>query len=209
MWAIRLLFAHKKSGAKMASGNDFVQALEALRRDMLRFARLQLRDDGLAEDAVQEAFIAAYEKRESFGGRASLKSWVFSILRNKIIDMIRARNSGIQFVELDRQTDEFFDETGHWTEESWPADWGDPEQSLEQQQFWAVFDACLYRLNEASARAFMLREMMGFEIAEICKTLSITKTNCGVLLHRARLALRACIENKWFISDSPTELVIT
>lgn len=58
----------------MASGNDFVQALEALRRDMLRFARLQLRDDGLAEDAVQEAFIAAYEKRESFGGRASLKS---------------------------------------------------------------------------------------------------------------------------------------
>lgn len=115
--------------------------------------------------------------------------------------MIRARNSGIQFVEIDRQTDEFFDETGHWTEESWPADWGDPEQSLEQQQFWAVFDACLYRLSEASARAFMLREMMGFETTEICKILSITKSNCGVLLHRARLGLRACIENKWFTID--------
>ncbi|HTH95131.1 MAG TPA: sigma-70 family RNA polymerase sigma factor [Rhodocyclaceae bacterium] len=181
----------------MTTGEAFAQALESLRRDMLRFARLQLRNDSIAEDAVQEAFIAAYEKRDSFGGRSSLKTWVFTILRNKIIDMIRAHNSGIQFVEVDH-TDAFFDDTGHWTEESWPAEWGNPEQSLEQQQFWAVFDACLYRLNEAPARAFMLREMMGFDMAEICKTLGITKTNCGVLLYRARLALRACLENTWF-----------
>lgn len=188
----------------MASGEEFAQLLESLRRDMLRFARLQLRDDSIAEDAVQEAFIAAYEKRDSFAGRSSLKTWVFTILRNKIIDMIRARTSGVQFVETDH-TDAFFDETGHWTEESWPAEWGNPEQSLEQQQFWAVFDACLYRLNEAHARAFMLREMMGFDMAEICKTLDITKTNCGVLLYRARLALRACLENTWFV-DTPDRI---
>lgn len=155
----------------MKSESNFIQDLEALRRDMLRFARLQLRDDCLAEDAVQEAFIIAYEKHENFVGRSSLKTWVFSILRNKIIDMIRSRNREIQLIETDH-TATFFDETGHWTEESWPAEWGDPEQCMQQQQFWAVFEACLYRLNEASARAFMLREMMGFEVGDICQALS-------------------------------------
>lgn len=184
----------------MKSESNFIQDLEALRRDMLRFARLQLRDDSLAEDAVQEAFIIAYEKHESFVGRSSLKTWVFSILRNKITDMIRSRNREIEFIEIDHTTT-FFDETGHWTEESCPAEWGDPELSLQQQQFWAVFEACLYRLNEASARAFILREVMGFEVVDICKTLNITKSNCGVLLHRARLALRTCLENKWFVTS--------
>jgi RNA polymerase sigma-70 factor, ECF subfamily len=183
----------------MSSENQFATELAPLRRDMLRFARLQLRDDAAAEDAVQEAFIAAVEKRESFGGRASLRTWVFAILRNKIIDMLRAKSSGIQFVDKDAATDAHFEEDGHWTEEAWPADWGNPEQSLEAQQFWAVFEACLYRLQEAAARAFMLREVMGFETDEICKTLKISTSNCGVLLHRARIALRACLEHKWFL----------
>lgn len=186
----------------MSNANDFAAELAPLRRDMLRFARMQLRDDAAAEDAVQEAFIAAVEKRESFGGRASLRTWVFAILRNKIIDALRARNSGIQFVAQDAATDAHFEDNGHWTEESWPAEWGDPEQSLEAQQFWTVFEACLYRLQEAAARAFMLREMMGFETAEICTTLKITASNCGVLLHRARIALRACLEHQWFLGEA-------
>jgi RNA polymerase sigma-70 factor (ECF subfamily) len=186
----------------MTAPDQFAAELAPLRRDMLRFARLQLRDDAAAEDAVQEAFIAAVEKRESFGGRASLKTWVFAILRNKIIDTLRARNSGIQFVAKDASTDAHFEEDGHWTEESWPADWGDPEQSLEAQQFWVVFEACLYRLQEAAARAFMLREMMGFETPEICATLKISTSNCGVLLHRARIALRACLEHSWFLNPA-------
>jgi RNA polymerase sigma-70 factor (ECF subfamily) len=184
----------------MSSETQFAEALAPLRRDMLRFARLQLRDDAAAEDAVQEALIAAVEKRASYGGRASLRTWVFAILRNKIIDMLRARNSGIRFVETDASTDAHFDADGHWAEESWPAAWGDPEQSLEAQQFWAVFEACLERLQESAARAFMLREMMGFETAEICATLQISTSNCGVLLHRARIALRACLEHTWFLN---------
>ena len=182
----------------MSTANQFATELETMRRDMLRFARLQLRDDAAAEDAVQEAFISAIEKRDSFGGRASLRTWVFAILRNKIIDVLRAKKSGIQFVASDAATDAHFDESGHWTEESWPAQWGDPTKSLEAQQFWQVFEACLYRLQKASARAFMLREMMGFETEEICTTLNISASNCAVLLHRARIALRACLEHQWF-----------
>lgn len=186
----------------MPSAHEFAAELAPLRRDMLRFARLQLCDHAAAEDAVQDAFIAAVEKRESFGGRASLRTWVFAILRNKVIDTLRARNSGIQFAERDAGTDAYFEEDGHWTEEAWPSEWGDPEGSLEAQQFWAVFEACLYRLQEAAARAFMLREIMGFETEEICATLKITTNNCGVLLHRARIALRACLEHQWFLDGA-------
>lgn len=186
----------------MTSDNQFATELAPLRRDMLRFARLQLRDDAAAEEVVQDAFIAAVEKRASFGGRASLRTWVFAILRNKIIDALRARNSGIQFVSSDAATDAHFEADGRWTEESWPSAWGDPEQSLEAQQFWLVFEACLERLQEAAARAFMLREMMGFETDEICKTLQISASNCGVLLHRARIALRACLEHQWFLPSA-------
>lgn len=185
----------------MSDADLFAAEIHALRRDMLRFATLHLRDAGAAEDAVQEAIIAAVEKRASFGGRASLRTWVFAILRNKIIDSVRHSNSGIQFVETDASTDAHFEADGHWTEASWPAAWGNPEDSLEARQFWAVFEACLERLQEAAARAFMLREMMGFETAEICNTLSITPSNCGVLLHRARIALRACLEHRWFVTS--------
>jgi RNA polymerase sigma-70 factor (ECF subfamily) len=57
-------------------------------------------------------------------------------------------------------------------------------------------------LQEAAARAFMLREVMGFETEEICTTLKITTNNCGVLLHRARIALRACLEHQWFLDGA-------
>lgn len=68
--------------------DDFVAAV---RRDMLKFAQLQLRDAAQAEDAVQEALLAALAGGRSFAGRSALKTWVFSILRNKIVDLIRAQ----------------------------------------------------------------------------------------------------------------------
>ena len=181
----------------MATPDQFAAELAPLRRDMLRFARMQLRDDAAAEDAVQEAFIAAVEKRDSFGGRASLKTWVFAILRNKIIDMLRARNSGIQFVsQATHQQMRISNEDDHWTEESWPSAWGDPEQSLEAQQFWAVFEACLERLAGSSGTRLHAARDDGLrnrrKSAPPCK---ISTSNCGVLLHRARIALRACLEH--------------
>lgn len=180
--------------------------LTQLRRDMLRFARMQLRDDALAEDAVQEAMIAAHEKQHSFDGRSSYRTWVFVILRNKIIDLLRKQRHDISLDSHDASVDAMFDEQDHWREESTPADWGAPDAALESSQFWTVFEACLYRLQEAAARAFMLREMMGYETAEICSTLNIKPNHCGVLLHRARLSLRACLEYQWFNDGSIAEI---
>lgn len=178
-----------------------------LRRDMLRFARLQLRDDHQAEDAVQDALAAALAGSERFASRASLKTWVLSILKNKILDTFRQRaRRREQALDDDMATHEHdiqghFDETGHWAPEAKPADWGNPEQALASRQFWVVFEACLTRLPEVPARAFMMRELMGLETADICGELGITANHCGVLMHRARLGLRACLGERWFTGE--------
>jgi RNA polymerase sigma-70 factor (ECF subfamily) len=94
--------------------------------------------------------------------------------------------------------DLYFDKqrTDHW--HTFPQTWGDPEHSLEDKRFWEVFDQCSKQMPPQIARAFYMREIMGLETDEICKELSITATNCWVMLYRARVSLRQCLESRWF-----------
>lgn len=178
-----------------------------MRRDMLKFARLQLRDEAAAEDAVQEAIVAALANQRSYENRSQMKTWVFGILKNKIVDIFRerARTPGLQQAveEIPEHAyDDLFNDGGQWQEETRPASWGDPEDSFSSQQFWTVFEICLTRLPENTARVFMMREMLGLETEEICKELSISSTNCWVVLHRARMGLRLCLEERWFNQEN-------
>lgn len=179
--------------------------MAGFRREMLRFAILQLRDQASAEDAVQEAMLAALQGADRFGERAKFKTWVFSILKNKIVDIIRRRVREPNYQDPEEEIDEsdfdpLFSANGHWQRDARPADWGDPEKSFEDQRFWAVFDSCLNRLPAATARVFMMREMLGLETDEICEELSISSNNCWVVLHRARMGLRLCLDQKWFMT---------
>lgn len=180
--------------------------LTEVRRDMLRFACLQLRDEQLAEDAVQEAMIAALDGEKQFAGRAALKTWIFAILRHKIVDAIRQKSRSVNFTallpeeaEMDRQFEDMFKPNARWLPAEQPANWGDPEAALRQEQFWAVFEACLKHLPENTARVFMMREFLEFETAEVCRELNISTSNCHVILHRARNGLRRCLEDSWFV----------
>ncbi len=179
--------------------------LTDIRRDMMKFAHLQLRDETLAEDVVQEALAAALTSAKEFAGRSALKTWVFAILRNKIIDQIRlqSRTTNVssfsqQEESLDETFETLFKANAHWSPGNRPNDWGNPEEALRQQRFWDVFDACLKHLPENTARVFMMREFLEFETAEVCQELSITISNCNVILHRARNGLRNCLEKNWF-----------
>lgn len=174
--------------------------LTSLRRDMVRFAELQLRDRAQAEDAVQEALAAALAGKDKFASRASLRTWVLAILKNKIVDTLRrkVRENAAPVADNGSDVDAYFDERDHWAEDTRPSAWVGPEQATENKRFWEVFEACLYRLPEASARIFTMREVLGFDTDEICTTLAITSNNCWVQLHRARLALRACLGTNWF-----------
>jgi len=179
--------------------------LEEVRNQMIRFATLQLGDSHQAEDAVQEALIGALKNAASFGGRAALKTWIFAILKNKIADILRGKQRTVNFSSLLREEDEdedfsaLFDSRGHWNMDDRPVAWGSPEASLRETHFWRVFEICLDNMPPKQGRVFMMREFIELEADEICAKLELTTSNLHVLLHRARLRLRECIENKWYL----------
>jgi RNA polymerase sigma-70 factor (ECF subfamily) len=136
-----------------------------------------------------------------FSGKSSVKTWLTGILRHKIVDAIRRKTSAPVFETLDDecQIDDFdalFNESGHWTNP--PADWGNPEGDLERQDFMKMMEFCLEKLPPNTARVFMMREVMELESDEICKELAITSTNLWVIMYRARMSLRECLEQNWF-----------
>lgn len=175
--------------------------LAALHQPLLRFAKMQLRNDSMAEDVVSETMLAILEKPESFEGRSSLRTYATGILKFKLIDVIRRRGREVHIEPLDEQSiddalDALFAQDGHWREP--PAAWQQPEKSLEQRQFFETLQRCVDRLPPKIARAFMMREWLEREVDEICTELDITATNCGVMLYRARMRLRECLERNWF-----------
>ena len=184
----------------------FAAELDRHRRYLLRVARLQLRDADLAEDVVQETIVAALGARDGFSGRSSVRTWLTGILKHKVVDAIRHRQrQPLTAAGLDQETDldEFdplFKDNGAW--EAPPAEWGDPEGALSRREFMDVMEACLERLPPNTARAFVMREVMELETAEICKELAITANNLWVILYRARMALRECLEKNWFMDPS-------
>jgi len=183
----------------------FAAQLETHRRYLLRVATLQLRDSALAEDVVQDTLVAAIQGEKSFSGKSSLRTWLTGILKHKVIDAIRqkTRLPVLATIEDECRVDDFdalFDETGHW--ENPPADWGNPESQLSEQQFFEVMQQCLEKLPPNTARVFVMREVMELETDEICMQLTITSNNLWVILHRARLALRECLEQNWFAADA-------
>lgn len=177
---------------------DFPSRVEAERAYLLRFARLQLRDAHAAEDAVQEALAAALAGEGGFDGRSNLRTWLTAILKHKIVDHVRraSREAAAGDAEDLSDLDPLFQPDGHWVER--PRDWSEPDRALETREFQAVLEDCLARLPERTARAFMMREHLGLEASEICQELGITPTHYWVLLYRARVALRECLEKHWF-----------
>ena len=178
--------------------------IERHRAYLLRYASLQLRDAGAAEDAVQDTLIAGIEGLERFSGKSSVKTWLTGILKHKIIDHIRRQAREQPLISSDADgdrseaeaVDALFLENGHWRQP--PSNWGDPDKAFENKAFMAVFAQCAKNLPVQTSRAFMMREVMEFTTDDICKELDISTTNCWVILHRARLTLRECLETKWF-----------
>lgn len=178
--------------------------IAGVRVDMLAFARLQLGNDDEAEDAVQEALVGALRNAASFRGEAALKTWIIAILKNKIADILRQRQrrpvtaSQLRGPEDDGALPALFDNKGMWRDAARPARWEDPEADLNSRQFLAVFDSCLNRLPAQQGRVFLMREVVELATEEICTELGLSAGNVHVILHRARLALRACLQSHWF-----------
>lgn len=181
-----------------------VEQIEAERPYLLRFALAQLRDSAAAEDAVQDALLAALEARERFAGKASLRTWLTSILRFKLIDIVRKQHREVA-TDLsedlgDSDVDGLFSASGHWQEKV--SAWGAPEQSLLAAQFWQVYARCAEAMPRRTALVFAMREVLDMEISEICQNLEISATNCSVMLYRARMSLRECLQLRWLQGEN-------
>jgi len=180
---------------------SFEPQIVELRDYLMKFARLQLRNEAWAEDAVSETVLAALSKPQSFDHRSQLKTWLVGILKHKIIDLLRQHgrevsSSACGADDADPLDDIGFKPDGHFTEA--PSDWGNPEQDLSSRQFMAVMEACTNRLPATQGRLFLMREWLELSCDDICKELDLTPTNLYVQLHRARLRLRECLELNWF-----------
>ncbi|MBI2748183.1 MAG: sigma-70 family RNA polymerase sigma factor [Burkholderiales bacterium] len=182
---------------------SFEEQIVALHDYLLRFARLQLRNNAWAEDAVSETVLAALAKPQSFGNRSQLKTWLVGILKHKVVDALRHHHREVTVgddsddAHADPLESIAFQADGHFAEQ--PADWGDPEQQTSNQQFFAILEACTSKLPAAQGRLFLMREWLELSSEEICKELQLTPTNLYVQLHRARLRLRECLELNWFM----------
>jgi len=167
---------------------------------LFRYAMLRLRDRSTAEDLVQETFLAALKGREAFSGNSSESTWLVGILKHKIADHFRhqAREAPPEEGDFREQPDSSpFDGSGHWS--IGPTDWGgNPADLYREKKFLDQLAKCLSGLSPNHANAFTLREIEGADTEEICNVLNVSETYLWVMLHRARLQLRRCLETHWF-----------
>jgi RNA polymerase sigma-70 factor (ECF subfamily) len=181
---------------------DLANDIARYRPLLYGLALLQLRDKTAADDATQETLLAALEGAPRFEGRSSLKTWLVAILRHKVIDIIRRRSRPITVhpsrpeAELDISAfDALFDARGCWAS---PKDiWSDPETVVERVAFFKVLEACLTKLPPRTARVFLMREWLELPSDEISAELKISAGNLRVLLYRARMQLRLCLDVGW------------
>ncbi len=171
---------------------------------LFRYALRRVTNRDVAEDLVQDTFVAAIRGKERFEGRANIQTWLVGILRRKIIDYIRRQSverkaKGIR-EEAEGEVTSFFSSKGHWrrTVKSWPID---PQKSLEDREMLRILDECCQKLPQTMSQAFQLREIDQLSTEEVCKLLDITTSNLGVRLHRARLLLRECLEKNWIAPE--------
>lgn len=161
------------------------------------FAYSKLKQPEAAEDVVQETFLSAYKAYDSFKGEASVKTWLFSILRNKIIDLYRKQK---RQVPVDDEADVNtmpFNKAGIWN--VFVPNWArDPEHILGDKDFAATLKECVDKLQERSKDALLMNVQGDINSEEICKTLEVSPSNLWVILHRARLQVRDCIEKNWY-----------
>jgi RNA polymerase sigma-70 factor (ECF subfamily) len=168
--------------------------------DLFRFAWKRLQKHEVAEDVVQETFLEALRSIETYRAASSEKTWLTGILKHKIIDRIRKmsrEHPGDDGNQAENLSEDFFDQNGNWAIR--PRKWhGDPQKVLEQKHFWKTLTQCLADLPQRMAHAFALREIQEKEGDEISRIMGISENNLGVVLHRARLRLRRCLEVNWF-----------
>jgi RNA polymerase sigma-70 factor (ECF subfamily) len=173
--------------------------IEKYRGSLFKYALFRLRDADLAEESIQETFLAALQSRKGFQGLASEKTWLISILKRKIYDHFRRIGRDKQFkvtFPMERSSYDLFDRKGIPAVRSriWLSD---PSMVYEQKEFLKIIKQALSELPDRTAQAFILREVIELSSREICEFMNISICNLYVMVHRARKRLRYDLQWRW------------
>jgi RNA polymerase sigma-70 factor (ECF subfamily) len=190
---------------------EIERTLQEQRVFLIRLAHAQLRDTQWAEDVVQDTSLAAWQSAARFEGRSTIRTWLVGILRFKIFDALKDRQrfpTPMSAMAVDEEfssleDDLLFDAQGRWSEmpQVWWTDEDGPAEALQQRQTLNQLELCLQKLPESTAQIFLLREYLGFEGPDIAQRTGLTHGHVRVILMRARLALRTCLD--WRLSAAP------
>jgi len=173
---------------------------------LFNYAIVRVNDREKAEDLVQETFLAGLKAKDNFQGKSSERTWLISILKRKIIDTYRkqysSKESSMTAYEQDISDGDFHRSEapfrGNWLEGKGPHSKSLlPEGEIEQEELMEIIRRCIELLPPNLAAAFVMKMIDEAESDEICKELGITSSNLWVMLHRARLKMRSCVESKW------------
>ncbi|GHA73519.1 RNA polymerase sigma factor [Formosimonas limnophila] len=184
----------------MQTHNDIWQELATHHGYLLKVARRLTPNDALAQDVVQDTLLAACEKFNQFQGKSSLRTWLTTILKNRLRDTWRADKRWVAPLTQGEDGVEDFDALfrgdGHWEKETF-VQWLSPEQLVSEQQFIAVLDDCMKKLPAKTGQVFMMSQVLEMSTDEIRVELGITASHLWVLLYRARMTLKLCLEKNW------------
>lgn len=167
---------------------------------LYQYALPRVNDGMIAEDLVQETFLSALKGLDGYRGEASENNWLFSILKNKIIDHYRKKSKEqavMTMPDLKAVESDWFTEEGNWVEDKMPKDWHTSENPVESKEIQRIINWCKDHLKALQQHVFTLKYMEELNSDEICKVLNITSSNYWVLIHRARLQMRDCVEKYW------------
>lgn len=154
----------------------------------------------VAEDLVQETMLSAFQARDKFRGGSTERTWLISILKRKVIDHYRKQSRNPEVIG---DTTSFFYKggahDGGWNKEHAPASWDKYKMDEEDNEgLLRVIQYCISLLSPKMQNTFSMKTLDEISTEEICKELGISESNLWVLLHRARLQLRECVENQWY-----------
>jgi len=179
-----------------ALGCDWVEAHADY---LFNFAIGQVRDPNVAEDIVQDTFLAAVKARATFSGQSSERTWLTGILRHKIYDYLRkrCRERAVRQDEAAPNDAESWDEAALWLHDV-AAESQSPTRRIELQEFRQNLEMALGKLPPRIAQAFQLYEIEERPNREVCAQMNISESNLWVMLHRARKQLREQLSGWWF-----------
>lgn len=165
------------------------------------FAITRVNNEEQARDLVQEVFLSGLQSKHKFAGKSSERTWLTGILKNKIVDVYRKKASGLKTEEIGQgelaETD-FFQEEGHWKREHWPQHFGiEDADPLHQKEFNYILQKCLDKLPALWLSVFTMKHLDDEATDTVCAELRITAANYWVIIHRAKLNLRACLQKNW------------